>query len=207
MGGLDARYLVSTLGYGDRVASLTTISSPHRGSGVADAALKVLPGFADPLINRLGELWGTTFNELADGNTDVAGALEDLSVAASPAFNRANKDVPGVYYQSWAGVSSAFGLVKESAWAACEGKTLRHPGTADRLHATLLPMALLTGGRGNDGMATVESAKLGRFRGCFPGDHLDEVGQPKRTGPDRGTGFDHVRFYRNLAYDLAAQGY
>ncbi len=207
MGGLDARYLVSTLGYGDRVASLTTISSPHRGSAVADAALKVLPGFADPLVDKLGELWGTTFSELAEGNTDVAGALTDLSVAASAAFNAANKDVAGVYYQSWAGVSSAFGLVKDAAWAACEGRELRHRGTADRLHATLLPMAVLMGSRGNDGMATVESAKLGRFRGCFPGDHLDEVGQPKRSGPDRDTGFDHVRFYRNLAFDLAAQGH
>jgi hypothetical protein len=39
MGGLDARYLISKLGYGTKVASLTTISTPHRGSPLADVAL------------------------------------------------------------------------------------------------------------------------------------------------------------------------
>ncbi|MCX5745477.1 MAG: alpha/beta fold hydrolase [Proteobacteria bacterium] len=43
-GGLDARYLISSLGYGDRVATLTTISSPHQGTAIADKALGLLPG-------------------------------------------------------------------------------------------------------------------------------------------------------------------
>ena len=36
MGGLDARWYVGMLGGADRVASLTTISTPHRGTAVAD---------------------------------------------------------------------------------------------------------------------------------------------------------------------------
>ena len=36
MGGLDARYLISRLGMADQVRSLTTISTPHRGSFMAD---------------------------------------------------------------------------------------------------------------------------------------------------------------------------
>src|SRR5687768_14069145 len=36
MGGLDSRYVISALGYGDRVATLTTIGTPHRGSVLAD---------------------------------------------------------------------------------------------------------------------------------------------------------------------------
>ena len=35
-GGLDARYLISTLGMEAQIASLTTISTPHHGSSVAD---------------------------------------------------------------------------------------------------------------------------------------------------------------------------
>ncbi|MCM1578837.1 MAG: triacylglycerol lipase, partial [Ruminococcus sp.] len=31
-GGLEARYLISSLGYGKRTASLTTLSTPHNGS-------------------------------------------------------------------------------------------------------------------------------------------------------------------------------
>jgi triacylglycerol lipase len=36
MGGLDCRYMIARLGMGDHVASLTTVSTPHRGSYLAD---------------------------------------------------------------------------------------------------------------------------------------------------------------------------
>ncbi len=36
MGGLDARFMISHLGMADRVRSLTTIATPHRGSYMAD---------------------------------------------------------------------------------------------------------------------------------------------------------------------------
>ncbi|GME68029.1 unnamed protein product [Ambrosiozyma monospora] len=44
MGGLDCRFLISKLEkHGYEVASLTTISSPHRGTYAADFALKFFP--------------------------------------------------------------------------------------------------------------------------------------------------------------------
>src|SRR3954471_10061794 len=39
MGGLDGRYLISQLGFADRVASITTVGTTHRGSHLADYAL------------------------------------------------------------------------------------------------------------------------------------------------------------------------
>jgi triacylglycerol lipase len=42
MGGLDARYAISKLHVSKRVASLTTIGTPHRGTPVADAGTQVL---------------------------------------------------------------------------------------------------------------------------------------------------------------------
>ena len=54
-------------------------------------------------------------------------------------------------------------------------------------------------------MVTVESAKWGVFRGCIPADHMDEVGQ--RIGSDapaRWSRFDHIRFYRRIAFGLDA---
>jgi triacylglycerol lipase len=42
MGGLDARYAISKLHVAGRVASLTTIGTPHRGTPVADAGTQVL---------------------------------------------------------------------------------------------------------------------------------------------------------------------
>lgn len=210
MGGLDSRYLISTLGYGDRVASLTTISTPHRGSAVADVALKLLPGAADRALNALASAWGRTYSDVA-ADSHLRDALRDIAEGSAPAFNAANPDAAGVYYQSWAGVSSAFGIANPKDAAACEGKLLRHPGTADKMDATLLPMAAFVAHGPalypNDGMVRVSSAKWGRFRGCIPADHLDEVGQVKDSGADPHTGFDHLRFYRNLAFDLAAQGF
>jgi len=42
MGGLDARYAISKLHVAKRVASLTTIGTPHRGTAVADAGTYML---------------------------------------------------------------------------------------------------------------------------------------------------------------------
>jgi triacylglycerol lipase len=56
MGGLDSRYLISKLGYGDRVASLTTISTPHRGSAIADVLLKIIPDDLDKAVNAMASV-------------------------------------------------------------------------------------------------------------------------------------------------------
>lgn len=209
MGGLDARYVVSVLGYADRVASVTTISTPHRGAAVADVALGLMPGPLDKVINLLATAWGRTYSEVAN-DSHVRAAMEAISEDGAAAFNDEVKDAPGVTYLSWAGVSSVLGISNPRDAAAC-GTLLRHPGTSDRMHATLVPMAGFTahGTRldPNDGMVTVESAKWGQFQGCIPADHLDEVGQPKHDRPDEHAGFDHLRFYRNLAFDLAARGF
>lgn len=211
MGGLDSRYVISSLGYGDRVASLTTISTPHRGSAVADVALKLMPGFADRAINALAGAWGRTYSDLAE-DSHLRAAMEDISEANAPVFNADNPDDTNVYYQSWAGVSSVFGVGNDAREdEACEGRLLRHEGTVDKMDATLVPMAAFvahgTKLYPNDGMVRVTSAKWGAFRGCIPADHLDEVGQVKDDGADENTGFDHVRFYRNLLFDLAENGF
>lgn len=210
MGGLDSRHVISQLGYGDRVASLTTISSPHRGAPVADVALKLLPGAFDGAIDAIAAAWGRTYSDVSD-DADVQAAMYDISETAAAERNAATPDVDGVYYQSWAGVSSVLGIRNPKDEAACEGLGLFESGKSDKMHASLVPMAAFTA-QGtalipNDGMVSVESAKWGAFKGCIPADHLDEVGQPKHTTPDENTGFDHVRFYRNLAFDLAQQGF
>ena len=46
MGGLDARYALSRLGIADRVASLITVGTPHRGTPLAD-----WPGY-DEMVRR-----------------------------------------------------------------------------------------------------------------------------------------------------------
>lgn len=211
MGGLDSRYLISTLGYGDVVASLTTISSPHQGSNVADTALAALDGLKvnQKLLDGLAKLWGMTYSDLA-GDTDVRAALEGISIAAADRFNADNPDDERVYYQSWAGVSSVGGWKNPKDRAACGDVILGDYAKADAMHATLVPMAGFTSHGWsfypNDGMVRVASAKHGDFRGCIPADHLDEVGYAA-DGPDGRTRFNHLRFYRNIAFELAERGF
>ena len=86
MGGLDARYAISKLNCSDKVASLTTIGTPHRGSPVAD--------FGDALLRRLGLL------KLVQSLKDPLGAMSSLTTQSLEEFNRTIHDVSGVYYAS-----------------------------------------------------------------------------------------------------------
>lgn len=219
MGGLDSRYLISKLGYGDRIASLTTISSPHRGTAVADYALKILPdsgGKAALALNSLMACFGKTFTQedLAEGS-DIRAAMESLSEKNAASFAVQTPNDPRVYYQSWAGVSRAVGGPRyrdsqDLVLSACEGKYFGSIGRADFMDSSLTAGSVMVGRGGSvpqDGMVTVASAKWGNFRGCYPADHLQEVGQKKKSKADAYTLFDHKIFFRNLASELATRGY
>jgi triacylglycerol lipase len=203
-GGLDARYLISSLHYGDRVASLTTISSPHAGTAIADKALGLLPGGLDPAVNTALRALGVDVSDV-----NVRAALTALAERNAPAFAAANPDDARVYYQSWAGVSSPTGVAGSVDLSVCDGKVLFDEGALDKLGTLMPSLVWKVVGHGrvdpNDGLATVASAKHGVFRGCIPADHMDEVGQVQDTY-DPATGWDHLRFYRNVAFELAARG-
>jgi triacylglycerol lipase len=211
MGGLDARALVSTLGYGDRVANIITISTPHRGSAFADALLGLVQ--ADPgLANALADMFSDFFSNVhTDPHVDLA--LADISEASSAQWNTAHPDDPRVRYQSWAGVSTLFGLTDraDAETAACDGWMLRAAGTADDLNPLLAITAMIVGhgfdALPNDGLVLVSSAHWGAFRGCFPADHAREIGDLGTDHLQTATGFDPARFYRNLAFELSSQGY
>lgn len=93
MGGLDARWLISRLGFGrgGRVASLTTIATPHRGTSLARMATRSIAR------GRLGPL---TLMEAFGMET---GAFHDLTPEACRAFNDLTPDDPEVAYFSYAG--------------------------------------------------------------------------------------------------------
>lgn len=222
MGGLDSRYVISKLSnhagvpYASLVASLTTISTPHRGSAFADAVLKVLPQKADKTVNTLAGLWAKTFTDedLAAGS-DVRAALHDISEAYAPELNAAVPNAPGVYYQSWAGISSHVDLhINDDEIAACENKVESYKNRADnmldhnplssaQLQLQLAEPIVSEGGQPNDGMVKVTSAKWGKFQGCIPADHMDEVGQRIANGSTSlWSRWDHLRFYRRLAFGL-----
>lgn len=87
MGGIDARYAIARLGLSERVASLVTIATPHRGTPLADIGSHVL---GDTL--RLRRVLGVL-------GMDVT-AFYDLTTARMAAFNEEVSDARGVWYAS-----------------------------------------------------------------------------------------------------------
>jgi triacylglycerol lipase len=97
MGGLDARYLITHLGMADRVRSLTTIATPHRGTCLVD-------WFLANFRNRVPLLLAM---EAMGVNVD---GFRDCRPSACAGFNARTPDMPGVRYFSYAG-SVKFGRV------------------------------------------------------------------------------------------------
>ncbi len=87
MGGLDARYMISKLGMSERVAALLTITSPHRGSPVADFC-----------VRHLGDRFGM-LRFMTSFGWDVQGA-HDLTTESCVRFNEEVLDAPSVRYFS-----------------------------------------------------------------------------------------------------------
>ena len=74
-----------------------------------------------------------------------------------------------------------------------------------------LSEALIDGGFGspyaNDGLLRVGDAKWGRFLGCVPADHLDQIGQLLGDKPGLFNAWDYREFYRELVHFLHEEGF
>jgi triacylglycerol lipase len=83
LGGLDARYALSHLGLASRVRALVTVGTPHRGTPLADLALRGPLDWLRRLLNAAGI---------------PLEAIEWLGTAALADFNARVPDAPGVRY-------------------------------------------------------------------------------------------------------------
>ncbi len=180
--GLDARYLIGSLGRAGQVAALVTVSTPHRGSPVVDhlfARSERLRGWAVAFMDFIGR---AAYESEAPRVED---ALQELAPAyVCDTFNPAHPDHPDVYYASYAGRAGR--------------------GTGLPISPPLLvPNRLLYDLAGvNDGLVAVESAKWGAFLGLLDADHARQIGLRLAPGA-----FDSKAFFLRVAQDLAARGF
>ncbi len=114
MGGLDARFMVSRLGMAERVRSVTTVGTPHRGSAFADWGVRNFGRLVAPFFQLLGLSYQAFF---------------DLTRTGCERFNASVPDVPGVRYLSVAGVCD--GDLLSGAWRFPHGIVARAEGPND----------------------------------------------------------------------------
>ena len=192
-GGIDGRLLIATLDPNAEVASLTTVSTPHHGTPIADLADGVLDltpfdgWLIDASLDAIAGLVGLSGPSLSD-------QMHDMTRAQMAVFNEAVPDRADVRYWSWAGVSCG---------AIDLGCRRSHGGEVVELvfEASLLLVSITEGD--NDGLVGVESAHWGEFLGQINADHMDEVGQ---IADLFNPAFDAGGFYLTEARRLAAAG-
>jgi len=95
-GGLDSRYMIWRYGYGNKVASLTTISTPHHGAVLADMILNLKSLHTKTAKKSLGDLV-KLYNDIYP---DIYTAGYELTTTNINEFNRTVIMDDSVYYQS-----------------------------------------------------------------------------------------------------------
>ena len=209
-GGMDARVLVSPggLGYADRVASVTTIATPHHGTKVADVALGLIPGAASGVEGSVANAFLTLLEKgiySVDGDPNLMAQATQLTTGyMANVFNPKYTDAAGVIYASYAGRTAL-----ESGAGDCDDALYANqPSSLDVAQPELAPTAsyLEAAGATSDGLVPVNSAKWGTFMECVPADHLKECGMLLQNGPDPVSGFDHLVFFRAVVARLRAEG-
>ncbi|HEX4421669.1 MAG TPA: alpha/beta fold hydrolase [Kofleriaceae bacterium] len=201
MGGLDSRYLISTLGYADKITSLTTLGTPHRGSPIADIALGISDDLSTSVEDALLALTNVIGSGVDSEHLDLA--LTDLAEANAPAFNAANPDAAGVTYNSYAGYSTLWGIPNFNADALCSASGVKTPDPSS-LPGELQLTGPIIGGlafRPHDGVVPIDSASWTGFLGCIPTDHLDMTRAGEKDASD--LDIDLVPFYRQVAARVA----
>lgn len=183
MGGLDARYLISKLGMHEVVASLSTISTPHRGSGIANYVLRQperVQEWLAGLCNWMGQV------SVAGCTANFLKCVEQLTPEyVTGTFNPEVPDHPAVTYWSYAGVAGKDTDVPISPWLGFLNSIL---------YRTEGP---------NDGFVSERSARWGEYLGRIPADHACEIGIQIFPGTD----FDSNAFYVSIARKLAESGF
>ena len=192
-GGLDSRYMISNLGMSSKVTSLTTLSTPHRGSPVADIVEDVIPDWLLPFVSDVIE--ALTKLVWSGSEQDGIDAMNALTTTGLASFNSYTPNASGVTYNSWAAKMAwadpvqhpLMWLVYPACWAG---------GLVSPVHSAA-----------NDGLVPVSSSKWGNYKGTVEHswyatglDHL-QISNTMYSGQAY---FDVEGFFLRIAQDAKA---
>lgn len=184
-GGLDSRYLISGMGMADRIASLTTINTPHYGSEL----IPVLNRLPDGVYRLVASWFDHSFAKFGDTKPDCYHASKQLSPAFCAGFNAKYPDAPNVYYQSFTSVMKRF--------------------YSDSLLSIPYLLLKLITREANDGLVRESSAKWTNFRGTFRNKHGRGISHGDMIDLKREDfrGFDVIEEYIKIVSELKNLGY
>ncbi|EMJ57934.1 alpha/beta hydrolase family protein [Leptospira interrogans serovar Valbuzzi str. Duyster] len=149
-GGLDARYMVSNLSMSTKVATLTTLNTPHQGSPIANIVAAVIPNWALPYVSTvLNTIIGFVYG---DSSQNAISALKLLTTDGLKTFNSATPNVSGVKYFSYGSTISVPDLIQHPAMG------ILHPICA--IGAPFYGMSIA-----NDGVVPDSSQRWGTWKG------------------------------------------
>ncbi len=180
-GGLDSKYMIQNLGMEDYVASLTTISTPHKGSRMASSLYRMPPWLA-----RFFAFW-----------IDFAYSLFGDKAADSYAVCRQLQEGPNQVLDN----------LRISDKVYCRSYSAKLQNLKDDF-VMGIPYVIMrySDGVASDGLVSVESAQFGEYKGeCLDGSvsHTEIVGFCANTNKRERV----YAFYRKLAEDLAELGF
>lgn len=152
-GGLDSRYMISMLNMEDKVASLTTLSTPHHGSKLSRKLL-TLPNWMKNIIAFFVNLF---YKICKDEHPDIIGVGKQLTDESMIEFNNKIINSEKVFYQSYSSSLSS-----------------------NKMFILKVPNAIMhkIENEDSDGMVSISSSKWGEYKGDMPEgiDHAKMVG-------------------------------
>ncbi len=202
-GGLDIRFMfykykgltINGRSLNDRVASFTTLSTPHRGSVLADYLLERFDKLSEKLVFIALDIFG--FSQKDSKASSAEQSMTALSPKVMEEWNAKMGDlargIPDVYCQSWA--ANISGYIQDPAlW------------TTSKMMASV-------GTKINDGAVDEPSAIYGNYRGVvghgmFGGvSHFAIVDRALGIAPGITPGFNVLTFYTDMLADLKEKGF
>ena len=179
-GGIDSRYLIWKYDFGDKIASLTTLCTPHHGSEIADLLYNqkiTHTKFTKKVLAVIGKLYGDT-------NPDLYSLNKQLTSADMKEFNRNVAQDDRVFYQS---LSVAMNHILDDIW----------------FFYSYLYIKIARGK--NDGVVSEYSTKWGSSTGEIKGgiSHAEIVDVKQR----KISGIHIPGIFVNIVRDLQARGF
>lgn len=191
-GGLESRYLANH-GYKDKIASITTIDTPHHGSKTVDFLMRA-PKWMVKTAAKGNDIW---MKILGDKNPDSYGCFDILTTRTAEQFNIDNPAPEGIYCQS-------YGFKVKGSFS-------------DSVFCLTHPLVKHFDGD-NDGMVSCDSMHWVNFKGIHTSpsrrgiSHADVVDMRRmrftsRTPKSTGEVSDIVVFYLGVIRELKQLGF